>query len=98
MDTTAGLQRAPAGHGARGSGSPDGKPGSGWPFGLSSSTPAERQELLFLSNNPRTAQTEGEGCVLEQGMAEVRAAGDFGNRPLYVLSGSRRFRAPSRQY
>jgi len=75
-----------------------GNPGAGMPFGLSSSTVAERQELLFLSNNPTTAQTEGEGCVLEESMAEVRAAGDFGNRPLYVLSGSRRFRAPSPQY
>jgi pimeloyl-ACP methyl ester carboxylesterase len=75
-----------------------GNPGAGRPFGLPSLTPAERQELIFLSNNPATAQTEGEGCVLGESMAEVRAAGNFGSRPLYVLSGSRRFRAPSPQY
>jgi hypothetical protein len=53
---------------------------------------------MFLSNNPRTAQTEGEGCVLEESMAEVRAAGDFRNRPLFVLAGSAPFRSPEPRY
>ncbi|HKS73062.1 MAG TPA: alpha/beta hydrolase [Terriglobales bacterium] len=77
-----------------------GNPGAGRPFGLANFDfkPSERQELLFLSNNPATAQTEGEGCVLDESMAEVRAAGNFGDRPLYVLTGSTPFRAPSPQY
>ncbi len=77
-----------------------GNPGGGRPFGLANFDfrPAQRQELLFLSNNPATAQTEGEGCVLDESMAEVRAAGSFGDRPLYVLTGSTPFRAPSPQY
>jgi hypothetical protein len=75
-----------------------GSPGAGSPFGLADLTPAQRQELVFLSNNPATSQTEGEGCVLNESMAEVRASGSFGNRPLYVLSSSRPFRAPSPRY
>jgi len=75
-----------------------GNPGSGRPFGLPNLNPAQRQELMFLSNNPATAQTEGEGCVLDQNMAEVRAAGNFGNRPLFVLSGSSPFRSPAPKY
>jgi pimeloyl-ACP methyl ester carboxylesterase len=75
-----------------------GNPGAGRPFGLANLNPAQRQELMFLSNNPATAQTEGEGCVLDESMAEVRAAGDFGRRPLYVLAGSTPFRAPAAQY
>uniref|UniRef100_Q02BB5 Alpha/beta hydrolase fold n=1 Tax=Solibacter usitatus (strain Ellin6076) TaxID=234267 RepID=Q02BB5_SOLUE len=75
-----------------------GNPGGGRPFGLANLTQPQRQELMFLSNNPRTTQTEGEGCVLEESMAEVRAAGDFGNRPLYVLAGSTPFRSPEPRY
>jgi pimeloyl-ACP methyl ester carboxylesterase len=74
-----------------------GNPGAGRPYGLAALTPAQRQELIFLSNNP-AAQTEGEGCHVDEIMAEVRAAGDFGNRPLVVLSGSEPFRSPSPRY
>ena len=72
--------------------------GAGRPFGLANLTQPQRQELIFLSNNPSTTQTEGEGCVLDESMAEVRASGNFGNRPLFVLTGSTPFRAPSPQY
>jgi pimeloyl-ACP methyl ester carboxylesterase len=75
-----------------------GNPGSGRPFGGANLTREQQQELYFLSNNPRTARTEGEGCTLEKSMAEVRAAGDFGTRPLFVLVGSRPFRAPEPKY
>ena len=75
-----------------------GNPGGGRPFGLANFTGTARQELIFLSTNPSTAQTEGEGCVLDESMAEVRATGNFGNRPLYVLAGSTRFRAPAPRY
>jgi hypothetical protein len=75
-----------------------GNPGAGRPFGLANLTQPQQQELIFLSNNPSTAQTEGEGCVLDESMAEVRASGNFGNRPLFVLTGSTPFRAPSPQY
>jgi hypothetical protein len=75
-----------------------GNAGAGRPFGLANLPAPQREELVFLSNNPATAQTEGEGCVLDESMAEVRAAGDFGNRPLYVLAGSTPFRAPGPQY
>lgn len=57
-----------------------GNPGAGRPFGLANLDPGQRQELMFLSNNPSTAQTEGEGCVLDESMVEVRAAGGFGDR------------------
>jgi pimeloyl-ACP methyl ester carboxylesterase len=75
-----------------------GNPGGGRPFGAASLTREQQQELYFLSNNPRTAQTEGEGCTLDESMAEVRAAGDFGSRPLFVLVGARPFRAPDPKY
>jgi len=75
-----------------------GNPGAGRPFGLANFTPPQRQELLFLSNNPGTSQTEGEGCVLEESMAEVRASGNFGDRPLSVLTGSAPFRSPEPRY
>ena len=75
-----------------------GNPGAGRPFGAANLTHDQQQELYFLSNNPGTAQTEGEGCVLEESMAEVRAAGDFGSRPLAVLTGAKPFRAPSPKY
>ena len=75
-----------------------GNPGAGRPFGLANLNPAEQQEVIFLSNNPGSAKTEGEGCVLDESMAEVRAAGNFGNRPLFVLASSHRFRAPRPQY
>jgi pimeloyl-ACP methyl ester carboxylesterase len=75
-----------------------GNPGAGRPFGLANLNPVQRQELTFLSNNPATAQTEGEGCVLEESVAEVRAAGGLGERPLFVLTSSTPFRSPSPQY
>jgi pimeloyl-ACP methyl ester carboxylesterase len=75
-----------------------GNPGAGRPFGLANLPQPQREELIFLSNNPTTAQTEGEGCVLDESMAEVRAAGNFGNRPLVVLTGSTPFRSPGPQY
>lgn len=75
-----------------------GNPGAGRPFGLANLAQSQQQELIFLSNNPTTAQTEGEGCVLDESMAEVRSAGDFGNRPLFVLAGSTPFQSPGPQY
>jgi pimeloyl-ACP methyl ester carboxylesterase len=75
-----------------------GNPGSGRPFGIANLDQDQQRELNFLSNNPGTMQTEGEGCVLEESMKEVLAAGNFGDRPLVVLAGSRPFRAPSPQY
>ena len=76
-----------------------GNPGGGRPFGLANFTGAARQELIFLSTNPSTAQTEGEGCVLDESMAEVaRSTGNFGGWPLYVLAGSTPFRAPAPRY
>ena len=77
-----------------------GNPGAGRPFGLSDFglNPAQRQELIFLSNNPSTARTEGEGCVLEKSMAEVREAGHFGGRPLYILATSKPFMAPEPRF
>ena len=71
-----------------------GNPGSGRPWGVDSLNPVEQRELTFLSTNPETSQTEGEGCVLDQSMAEVRAAGDFGNRPLIILTTSEPFQGP----
>jgi len=71
-----------------------GNPGAGRPFGIADLTGEQQQELSFLSTNPRTAQTEGEGCTLDESMAEVRAAGNFGSRPLMVLAGATPFQAP----
>lgn len=71
-----------------------GNPGSGRPFGISDLNADQHKELDFLSDNPETAQTEGEGCVLEKSMAEVRAAGNFGDRPLVILASSRPFQGP----
>ena len=71
-----------------------GNPGSGRPWGIDNLSPDQQRELNFLSKNPETAQTEGEGCVLDQSMAEVRAAGDFGSRPLVILTSSEPFQGP----
>jgi pimeloyl-ACP methyl ester carboxylesterase len=70
-----------------------GNPGSGRPYGIEYLNADEKRELNFLSNNPETVRG-GEGCELEENMAEVRAAGNFGNRPLVVLTSSKPFRAP----
>jgi hypothetical protein len=70
-----------------------GNPGSGRPEGIEDLNPDQQRELSFLSKNPETVRG-GEGCDLEESLAEVRAAGDFGDRPLMVLTGSRPFRAP----
>jgi hypothetical protein len=75
-----------------------GNPGAGRPFGIATLSRDQQQELYFLSNNPSSGLTEGEGCSLEESLAEVRAAGNFGTRPLVVLVGSEPFRAPSPQY
>lgn len=75
-----------------------GNPGAGRPFGIASLAPEEQEELRFLSNNASTAATTGEGCCLNESLAEVRASGDFGNRPLYALAGSTTFRAPRPEY
>jgi pimeloyl-ACP methyl ester carboxylesterase len=75
-----------------------GNPGAGRPFGIATLNRDQQQELNFLSNNPGTLQTEGEGCVLDESMEEVGAAGNFGDRPLVVLAGSRPFRAPAARY
>ncbi len=75
-----------------------GNPGAGRPFGIANLAPDEQRELYFLSNNPGTARTEGEGCNLDRSMAEVRASGDFGNRPMYVLTDATPFRPPGPEY
>jgi pimeloyl-ACP methyl ester carboxylesterase len=75
-----------------------GNPGAGRPFGVANLAPEQREEAVFLSNNPSTAQTEGEGCVLNESMAELRASGNFGDRPLVVLSGTKPYRAPAPRY
>lgn len=70
-----------------------GNPGSGQPYGSENLSPDQQVELSFLSKNPGTVRG-GEGCDLEESMAEVRAAGDFGNRPLIVLASSKPFKTP----
>jgi hypothetical protein len=75
-----------------------GSPGAGRPFGLADLTPQQQQELILLSNNAQAAYAGGEACTLDESLAEVRAAGDFGSRPLYVLAGARPFRARGIQY
>jgi pimeloyl-ACP methyl ester carboxylesterase len=70
-----------------------GNPGSGQPFGMENLRPDQQRELSFLSKNPGTVRG-GEGCDLEEVTAEVRAAGNFGDRPLVVLASSRPFPAP----
>lgn len=75
-----------------------GNPGAGRPFGLAALNRDQQQELTFLSNNPGTVKTEGEGCVLDESLAQVRASGNFGDRPLVVLAGSQPFRAPAPRY
>jgi pimeloyl-ACP methyl ester carboxylesterase len=70
-----------------------GNPGSGQPFGMENLRSDQQRELSFLSKNPATVQG-GEGCDLEEVIAEVRAAGNFGDRPLVVLASSRPFPVP----
>jgi pimeloyl-ACP methyl ester carboxylesterase len=74
-----------------------GNPGSGRPEGITDLNPDQQRELSFLSKNPETARG-GEGCDLEESLDEVRAAGDFGDRPLMVLTSSKPFRAPDGRY
>jgi hypothetical protein len=74
-----------------------GNPGSGQPFGGVNLNPVQKRELNFLSKNPETV-LGGEACDLDENMAEVRAAGNFGDRPLIVLASSKPFKAPSAQY
>jgi hypothetical protein len=75
-----------------------GNPGAGRPYGLAWFNRDQRQELLFLSNNPATVSTEGEGCTLDESMREVRAAGDFDSKPLSVLVNSRLFQSPRPEF
>jgi pimeloyl-ACP methyl ester carboxylesterase len=70
-----------------------GNPGSGQPFGMENLRSDQQRELRFLSKNPATV-LGGEGCDLEEDIAEVRAAGNFGDRPLVVVAGSRPFQGP----
>src|SRR5579884_1363494 len=70
-----------------------GNPGSGQPFGMENLSSDQQRELRFLSTNPETARG-GAGCYLEQVAAEVRAAGNFGDRPLIVLANSRQWEGP----
>ena len=70
-----------------------GNPGSGQPYGSKNLNRAQQIELNFLSKNPETARG-GEGCYMDENMAEVRAARDFGTRPLVVLTSSKPFKAP----
>jgi hypothetical protein len=55
------------------------------PITTTSLSPDHQTELIFLSNTP-TAQLGGEGCTLDQSLAEVRAAGTLGSRPLVVIT------------
>jgi pimeloyl-ACP methyl ester carboxylesterase len=75
-----------------------GNPGAGAPVGLDELHQGEQQELRFLSTNPSIALTKGEACYEEESVAEVRAAGDFGGRPLVVLEGAAPVRATSPEY
>jgi pimeloyl-ACP methyl ester carboxylesterase len=70
-----------------------GNPGSGQPFGSENLSRDQQVELSFLSKNPGTVRG-GAGCDLDESMAEVRAAGDLGNRPLIVLASSKPFKTP----
>ncbi|MGO9325841.1 MAG: alpha/beta fold hydrolase [Terracidiphilus sp.] len=75
-----------------------GNPGAGRPFGLAWLNQDQQRELLFLSNKPETALTEGEGCFLDESMNEVRKSGNFGSRPLIVLVDSNLFPSPGPQF
>ncbi|MGD0228356.1 MAG: alpha/beta hydrolase [Terriglobia bacterium] len=75
-----------------------GNPGVGRPVGLAELHQGQQQELYFLSTNPSISLTEGEACREEESVAEVRAAGDFGTRPLVVLEGAEPEHAPSPEY
>jgi hypothetical protein len=74
-----------------------GNPGSGQPYGSKNLNPDQQQELSFLSKNPETVRG-GEGCDIEENMADVRGAGNFADRPLAVLASSKPFKAPGKQY
>jgi pimeloyl-ACP methyl ester carboxylesterase len=63
-------------------------------LGATNLTPDQQAELHFLSDTP-LAQTGAEGCDVDESMAEVRASGNFGNRPLIVLTSENPFEAPS---
>jgi hypothetical protein len=55
------------------------------PITTTSLSPDQQTELIFLSNTP-AAQLGGEGCTLDQSLAEVHAAGTLGSRPLVVIT------------
>jgi hypothetical protein len=71
-----------------------GYPGSNHAIVFGAVDAATRRELDFLS----ITRSEGEACSHEESNAEVRAAGDFGNRPLVILDSSEPERAPSPEY
>jgi pimeloyl-ACP methyl ester carboxylesterase len=48
----------------------------------------QQAELRFLSNTP-VAVTGGEGCAVDQSLAEVREAGNLGSVPLVVITSTR---------
>jgi pimeloyl-ACP methyl ester carboxylesterase len=55
------------------------------PLTTTSLSPDQQTELIFLSNTP-VAQLGGEGCALDQSLAEVRAASTLGSIPLVVIT------------
>ena len=55
------------------------------PITTTSLSADQQTELIFLSNTP-VAQLGGEGCTLDQSLAQVRAAGTLGGLPLVVIT------------
>ena len=55
------------------------------PITTTSLSSDQQTELIFLSNTP-VAQLGGEGCTLDESLAEVRTADTLGSRPLVVIT------------
>jgi len=68
------------------------------PFGIQFLAPEEQRELITLSRNPAADLSEGEACSLDESLAQVRAAGNFGDRPLRVLISDQPFDSPDPQF
>ena len=68
------------------------------PFAIQFLAPEEQRELITLSRNPLADLSEGEACSLDESLAEVRAAGNFGDRPLRVLISDVAFDSPDPQF
>jgi hypothetical protein len=66
------------------------------PRGLQAShfPPSKLRELEFLSGAP-DSQAGGEGCAMDESIDAVRKSGDFGNRPLVVLTSTVPFSPPA---